>query len=154
MRWVILGILGLAVAGCDVIPEWAGGNRLGRSADAPAPVAEPVVAPDPEEGAEDSLPEDVVADASPSEPEVSTGTLGRTIASLGNAAEPGLWLKTPLVSAEQPGRVYYPDTNTTVDVTLIPIDGPDTAGSRLSLAAMQALGAPLTGLPEVDVFAG
>ncbi|WP_299200675.1 hypothetical protein [uncultured Tateyamaria sp.] len=84
--------------------------------------------------------------------EVSIGTLGRTVASLGNAAEPGLWLKTPLVSVEQSGRVYYAETNTTVDVTLIPIDGPSTAGSRLSLQAMQALGAPLTGLPEVDVF--
>lgn len=84
--------------------------------------------------------------------EVSIGTLGRTVASLGNAAEPGLWLKTPLVSKEQAGRVYYAETNTTVDVTLIPIDGPSTAGSRISLQAMQALGAPLTGLPEVDVF--
>jgi hypothetical protein len=29
-----------------------------------------------------------------------------------------------------------------------------TAGSRLSLQAMHELGAPLTGLPEIDVFAG
>jgi hypothetical protein len=29
---------------------------------------------------------------------------------------------------------------------------PRTAGSRISLAAMQALGAPLTDLIEVDVF--
>ncbi|WP_415402549.1 hypothetical protein [Tateyamaria sp. SN3-11] len=85
---------------------------------------------------------------------MSIGTLGRTVASLGNAAEPGLWLKTPLVSAEQSGQVYYPETGKTVAVTLIPIDGPASAGSRLSLAAMQALGAPLTGLPEVDVLSG
>ncbi|WP_299370271.1 hypothetical protein [uncultured Tateyamaria sp.] len=95
-----------------------------------------------------------IADPTPPPDEVSVGTLGRTIASLGNAAEPGLWLKTPLVTSERAGQVYYPDTGKTVAVTLIPIDAPRTAGSRLSLAAMQALGAPLTGLPEVDVLAG
>ena len=87
-------------------------------------------------------------------PEVSIGTLGRTVASLGNAAEPGLWMKTPLVQSERSGTVYYPETNKSVQVTLIPIDGPASAGSRLSLEAMQALGAPLTGLPEVDVLSG
>ena len=95
-------------------------------------------------------------DAAPVEdaPEVSIGTLGRTVASLGNAAEPGLWMKTPLVQSERSGTVYYPETNKSVQVTLIPIEGPATAGSRLSLEAMQALGAPLTGLPEVDVLSG
>src|SRR5690606_13112852 len=31
--------------------------------------------------------------------------LGTTIASLGNPAEPGLWLQTPLVSSTRPGRI-------------------------------------------------
>ncbi|WP_223424900.1 hypothetical protein [Tateyamaria pelophila] len=82
------------------------------------------------------------------------GPLGRTVASLGDAAEPGLWLKTPLVAVEGPGRVTYPATGRNTSVTLIPIDGPATAGSRLSLQAMQALGASLTGLPEIEVSAG
>ena len=151
MRWVALGVCCVGLAGCDFVPQWAGGNRG-------QPVAQPVAAPpaDLPEGHDTPL-DDAATEKPPLEmpqPEVSVGTLGRTIASLGNAAEPGLWLKTPLVSEQQPGRVYYAETNTTVDVTLIPIDGPETAGSRLSLAAMQALGAPLTGLPEVDVFAG
>ncbi|MBY5932204.1 hypothetical protein KUV51_04265 [Tateyamaria omphalii] len=146
MRWMMLAVCGLALSACDVVPQWAGGTRPADAvADDVAPET-PDNAVEPVEGA----PEDTAADAP--EAEVSIGTLGRTVASLGNAAEPGLWLKTPLVSVEQPGRVYYDATNTTVDVTLIPIDGPATAGSRLSLAAMQALGAPLTGLPEVDVF--
>lgn len=85
-------------------------------------------------------------------PEVSVGPLGRSIASLGNAAEPGLWLKTPLVGATRSGRVQNPKTGQSVTLTLIPIEGPDTAGSRMSLAAMQAIGAPLTDLIEVDVF--
>ncbi|APX11785.1 hypothetical protein [Tateyamaria omphalii] len=149
MRWMMFGVCGLALSACDVVPQWAGGTRPAAVvAEGDEPVA-PDVAAKPEDetviGADDVLGP---------EGEVSIGTLGRTVASLGNAAEPGLWLKTPLVSVEQPGRVYYDATNTTVDVTLIPIDGPATAGSRLSLAAMQALGAPLTGLPEVDVFGG
>ncbi|WP_224823368.1 hypothetical protein [Cognatishimia sp. MH4019] len=79
--------------------------------------------------------------------------LGTTVASLGDPTDPGFWLKTPLVSSEQPGRVTYPAAGTSVAVTLIPIDGPSTGGSRLSLPAMRLLQAPLTGLPEVTVFA-
>lgn len=82
------------------------------------------------------------------------GSLGRTVASLGNAAEPGLWLKTPLVAAEGPGQVRYPATGLGVAVTLIPIDGPATGGSQLSLEAMQALGIALTDLAEIEVRAG
>lgn len=147
MRWVILSVCVLGVAGCDALPRWAGGAK-------PTPTTEQPVgdgSPASEIDADTPGDDETVVDPDAA-PQVSIGTLGRTIASLGNATEPGLWLKTPLVSVEQRGRVYYAETNTTVDVTLIPIDGPDTAGSRLSLAAMQALGAPLTGLPEVDVF--
>lgn len=79
--------------------------------------------------------------------------LGRTIASLGSPTEPGFWMKTPLVSSEVDGRVVFPKTGKSVQVRLIPIDGPATAGSRLSLSALRLLEAPLTGLPEVDVFA-
>ncbi|MEL7092164.1 MAG: hypothetical protein AAFN94_10570 [Pseudomonadota bacterium] len=120
--------------------------------------AEPV-APSEDAVAEPQNPDDLIRpEARPDEeataPELSVGTLGRTVASLGNAAEPGLWIKTPLVQSERPGRVFYPETGKSVAVTLLPIDGPVTAGSRLSLQAMQELGAPLTGLPEVDVLAG
>ncbi|MEO0502280.1 MAG: hypothetical protein AAFZ14_03060 [Pseudomonadota bacterium] len=135
----------VALSGCAVLERLQGPQTDDASTevvedtglDAPVrPQARPDVAP--------------VADA----PVVSVGTLGRTVASLGNAAEPGLWMKTPLVQSERSGIVYYPETNRSVQVTLIPIDGPATAGSRLSLEAMQALGAPLTGLPEVDVLSG
>lgn len=79
--------------------------------------------------------------------------LGVTIASLGAPTEPGFWLKTPLVGRETDGRVVYPTTGKSVQVRLLPIDGPTTAGSRMSLAALRLLGAPITGLPEVEVFA-
>ncbi|WP_294608159.1 hypothetical protein [uncultured Roseovarius sp.] len=77
--------------------------------------------------------------------------LGVTIASLGAPTEPGFWLKTPLVSAAAEGRVDYPANGKSVAVDLIPLDGPEGAGSRMSLAAFRLLEAPLTGLPEVRV---
>lgn len=85
---------------------------------------------------------------------VAERSLGRTVASLGAPTEPGFWLKTPLVKAEGPGRVVYAATGKSAAVTLIPIEGPSTAGSRMSLAALRLIGAPLTGLPEVEVYAG
>ena len=40
---------------------------------------------------------------------------------------------------------------TAITADLIPLEGPATAGSRASLQLMQALGAPLTALPELTV---
>ncbi|MFA8385277.1 MAG: hypothetical protein ACEPO2_06600 [Pelagibaca sp.] len=75
--------------------------------------------------------------------------LGPTIVSLGNAAQPGFWLETPLVTAPAQGRVVYPASGKSVQVDLIPVaDG----GSRLSLPAMRLIEVPLTGLVEVEVF--
>jgi hypothetical protein len=78
--------------------------------------------------------------------------LGRTVASLGDPAQPGLWIRTPLVSAPATGRVVYPKNGKAVELDLLPLDGPKTAGSRMSLAALRVIEAPLTDLPEVDVF--
>ena len=77
--------------------------------------------------------------------------LGTTVVSLGSATEPGLWLKTPLVDAEQPGRVTNPATGKSAAVTLIPLEGPATAGSRMSLPALRLIGASLTDLTTVEV---
>jgi len=87
------------------------------------------------------------------QPASAARKLGTTVASLGNPAVPGFWLETPLVSENTPGRVVYPATGTSVSLDLIPIEGPKTGGSRISLAAMRLLGAPLTGLPELVVYA-
>ena len=78
--------------------------------------------------------------------------LGPTIVSLGDPTRPGFWIETPLVSALGSGRVVFPATGKSSQVELIPIDGPATAGSRMSLPAMRLIDAPLTGLPEVRVF--
>jgi hypothetical protein len=82
---------------------------------------------------------------------VVTGALGETIATL-DATSSGVWLKTPLVSVQQPGTIVFGATRLTV--TLIPIEGPATAGSLISLEAMRSIGAPLTGFPELQVFGG
>lgn len=82
----------------------------------------------------------------------ASGRLGTTIASLGDPGRPGRWLETPLVDAAATGRVVL--AGQSVEVELIPIPGAVGAGSRMSLAAFQALGAPITGLPEVEVFRG
>lgn len=80
--------------------------------------------------------------------------LGRTVATLGNPADPGFWLETPLVASVRPGRVVSVATGKAVVLELRPIDGPAGAGSRISLPALRLLGVGLTGLHELDVFAG
>jgi hypothetical protein len=76
--------------------------------------------------------------------------LGSTVASLGDPTEQGFWLRTPLVSAETQGSVET-EGGAVVQVKLIPIDGPVSAGSRISLAAMRALGLGLTELATLKV---
>lgn len=78
--------------------------------------------------------------------------LGKTITSLGSPTDPGLWMKTPLVRKASKGRVENPATGDTVSVDLIPLKGPKTAGSQLSLAAFRLIKAPLTDLPELTVY--
>lgn len=81
-----------------------------------------------------------------------SGALGTTIASLGDASQGGLWLKTPLVAAQSQGRVVDAATGRSANVTLIPLGGPASGGSQISLQAMQALGLGLTELPDLRVF--
>ena len=83
-------------------------------------------------------------------PQAST-FLGETIASLGNPADTGIWLLTPLVGTVQSGRVQYGDSSVVLE--LRPIRGEPTGASQLSLSAMRLLQAPLTELVRVNVFA-
>jgi hypothetical protein len=85
-------------------------------------------------------------------PAAAAGSIGTTVASLGDPARPGFWMETPLVSTPTRGSVLYRATGRRLNLDLIPIAGPPSGGSRLSLSAMRMLDAPLTGLPSVDVF--
>ncbi|MEM7718725.1 MAG: hypothetical protein AAF222_05935 [Pseudomonadota bacterium] len=76
--------------------------------------------------------------------------LGTTVASLGDATSPGFWLETPLVTSPRIGRVRNPATGRTVQVDLRPL--PSGGSSRISLAALRLLEAPLTELVTLEVF--
>ncbi|MDR5652888.1 hypothetical protein [Ruixingdingia sedimenti] len=75
--------------------------------------------------------------------------LGKTVVSLGNPAEQGFWLATPLVTAPRPGTVRTAG-GASVQVDLRPAAG---GASQLSLAAFRALDLALTALPELTVLA-
>lgn len=92
--------------------------------------------------------------AAPAAPAAAAKSLGVTVASLGSPTEPGFWLKTPLVKTETKGRVTNKANGKSSAVTLIPIDGPATGGSRMSLPAMRLIGASVTDLTEVEVTLG
>ncbi|WP_101341563.1 hypothetical protein [Cereibacter azotoformans] len=75
--------------------------------------------------------------------------LGTVTAGLGAPTEPGFWLRSALVAAEQPGRVEL-EGGRSVAVTLRPGSG----AAQLSLPAFRALGLGLTDLPLVTVHGG
>ncbi|MBB1492403.1 MULTISPECIES: hypothetical protein [unclassified Paracoccus (in: a-proteobacteria)] len=90
--------------------------------------------------------------AAATRPSAAGGRLGTTIASLGDATEGGFWIKTPLVSAPGKGRIVDAASGRSVNVDLIPLPGPASAGSQVSLPALTTLGADLTDLPELEVY--
>ncbi len=165
-RIFIIFALVFGIAGCSSLVErWGLGKRQGQAAGGaavaeasgePAAVLAPeTAAPPPPVSARTAEALDTTTAAqraAASAPaKAQTKVLGRTVASLGSATEPGLWLKTPLVKTETQGRVTNPATGKSSLVTLIPIDGPATAGSRMSLPALRLIGASLTDLTEVEV---
>ena len=163
----------VALAGCEEMPAFLAPPEVEPGVepapDAPAEIpevpqeiAEVVTAPPPPPAANTAASLDTTTDAqkdaavaAAEEAEAAGGEarLGETIVSLGDPTEPGIWMKTPLVSQAQAGRVETAGGETAV-VQLIPLDGPETAGSQMSIAAFSALGLSLTDLPTVTVYAG
>lgn len=76
------------------------------------------------------------------------GELGQVTVALGDPTDPGLWVKSDLVSEEVPGTVRT-GRGEAIAVTLRPL-GSD-GGPQISLAALRALGLPLTGLFPVTL---
>ena len=77
-----------------------------------------------------------------------------TVAVLGDASRPGLWLQTPLVQARGKGRVRLArkgDGGAWLEVWLLPAPGPISAQSHISAGAMQALGVPLSARVALSV---
>ncbi|WP_240611089.1 hypothetical protein [Oceaniglobus ichthyenteri] len=79
--------------------------------------------------------------------------LGETVASLGDPTQGGFWIKSPLVKTAGPGRIENPANGKSALVELIPLAGPETGGSQVSLAALRLLEAPITDLPTLVVYA-
>ncbi|MDG4649938.1 hypothetical protein P6F26_15945 [Roseibacterium sp. SDUM158017] len=146
MKRVISTALVLALAGCGGgIGFGSGGGLFGGNGGGGAPST--AMSP----GDDTPRPEARPAGEATAEPTGDGRVLGFSVASLGDATIQGMWLETPLVSAEGPGRVVGPDGRTVV-VTLRPSGGAPGSGSRLSLQAMQGLGLDLTSLPTVTVI--
>ncbi|MFK7754169.1 MAG: hypothetical protein AB8B51_16685 [Sedimentitalea sp.] len=143
MRYVLVfPVLTVSLfAGCALLPAKQSQDP---AVDIEAPVADQAALP---EEAGEAPPDE--GNLRPADP-VGAGAL-ITVASLGDPTKPGLWLETPLVASERGGRITAPN-GTSTPVTLIPIDGPTTAGSRISLAAIQALGFSPADLVEVEVI--
>ncbi|PJI92304.1 hypothetical protein BC777_1149 [Yoonia maricola] len=146
-----------AVAGCST-PSFQGlfGTTQPPAITAPTPTLDPTPPPPPPANAVtadefDTTSEEDRAAAVVEEEPAGDQALGTTIAALGPPAEPGIWLKTPLVDALTPGRISY--QGKTINVELRPSGGAAGSGSQISLAAMRLIEAPLTSLPELTVFA-
>lgn len=82
---------------------------------------------------------------------VAGGTrIGTTIATLGAPADPGIWVKTPLVTQVTQGRIQY--QGRVINAELRPSGGVAGSGSQISLAAMRLIAAPLTGLVTLTLL--
>lgn len=156
LTMAVLAMAGCANSGLSGMFDGGGpGSGFGRSA--PEAAASDVLtdAVVGEAAAEDIAPEDSstrAAAVAEGDTASGDGVRGFTVASLGDATVPGLWIETPLVDRERVVTVVAPN-GTTVDVTARPSGGERGSGSRLSLAAFQALGMNLTSLPTVTVIA-
>ncbi|WP_373353841.1 D-galactarate dehydratase [Pseudoroseicyclus sp. CXY001] len=78
--------------------------------------------------------------------------LGETIGSLGDPADPGIWVKTGYVTELTWGRVEVPSTGAAISLELRPTGGEPGAGAELSLPAMRLLELPFTALPELVLY--
>ena len=154
--FAILGV-GLALAGCSQMagttarterPAATAAQTSAATAVTRAPAPRPAARATPAQ-LDTTTPEQRAAAAQA--PAAAEQRLGTTVASLGNPAEGGFWVKTPLVDAPAQGRIVNPATGKSAKVELRPLTGGGT-GSQVSLPALQLLGVPLTALPTLEVY--
>ena len=152
----------LALAACDtpffeslMVPASAPVVEV--PVEAPLPTLDPTPPPPPPPTArtvaqfDTTTAEDRAAAVAVVEP-AGEQSLGSTIATLGSPADPGIWIKTPLVSELEMGRAEYAANGKTVNLELRPSGGEAGSGSQISLPAMRLLDIPLTALAEVALF--
>jgi hypothetical protein len=150
--------MALALAGCGLAdrlrpvpnsgPEWTPTVRTAPPAVEAAPAPAPVLGEGVSAAALDTTTPAEKAAALAAPAPAGARALGPTVVALGSPADPGLWVQAPGVTAPGKGRVEVAGGKS-LAVELRPGTGP----AQMSLAAFQALGLPLTGLPEVTLFA-
>ncbi len=155
-RFTPLAVLAF-LAACAQVTDGPGGPAPDTAEPPPAApeeLAAVVRAPPPRSGANtvDSLDTTTEAQraAATAAPAREGERLGEETVSLGDPTDPGLWIRTPLVSSRQAGRVAVAGTGRSATLELIPLEG--EGGAQLSLAAFRLLEVPLTELPTVTVF--
>lgn len=168
---MILSAVCVLMPGCAAVTDFTSGLGGSSAEQELAPPADPFVqeapvveetalapataAPPPPPSAQTAEALDTTTpeqrEAATAAPVVETQSLGTTVVSLGSPTKPGLWLRTPLVSEPAQGRVTNLATGESSLVSLLPLEGPSTAGSRMSLPALRLIGASLTALTEVEV---
>ena len=153
----------LLLAGCNQI-----GTQTGAARPADAPPAQSVAAASDAASAVTRAPSPrPTARATPAQLDTTTAQqrsaaaspatrtetrLGTTVASLGDPSRGGFWIRTPLVSEPGQGRLRNPANGKTAQVELLPLAAPASAGSQVSLSALQLLGVSLTDLPRLEVY--
>ena len=145
----------LALAACDLVrtpATQAPPPAASRAPTAPSGVTETALQRPASARTVASLDASAAEKAAASQPAAAGASLGRTIASLGDATKGGFWIRTPLVKEPGKGRVVDRATGKSVNVDLIPLPGPASAGSQVSLSVLTTLGVGLTDLPEIEVF--
>lgn len=174
-RYALLSAFALAACGSPSLqglpPSLSGPSAPAAQPEAPAidpnPVASPAVetldpTPPPRPPARartaeqfdtTSAEDRAEALAAPAEP-AGERKLGTTVASLGSPTDPGIWIKTPLVSEVTMGRAEVAATGKSVNVELRPSGTAAGSGSQISLPAMRLMEVPLTELPELVLYAG
>ena len=149
---LILPAFALAACEAMLVPSTAPGP-VPTAQDEPVQTLDPTPPPPPPPAATtvdefDTTTEEDKAEALAVEEPVSA-ELGTTLVTLGDPADPGIWLKTPLVSSLTPGRVAYKSNEANME--LRPSGGAAGSGSEMSLPGMRVLEIPLTEIAEVTV---
>ncbi len=158
-RIFLLPIFALAACDESAFPAFfvPAPDQVAEPAEVPEPTLDPTPPPPPPPSARtveqfDTTTAEDRAEALAVEEPAGETSLGTTNVSLGSPADPGIWLKTPLVSDLVQGRVEYPGNGKSVNIELRPSGGASGSGSQMSLAAMRLLEIPLTQLADVQVF--
>lgn len=148
-KFILMSLVLVAASGCAVLD---GSKRSGGSTTASGQTAAAASAPALGAGQSAAALDTTSAEQKQAALDAPAASgerqLGKVAVSLGSPSEPGIWLRSALVTAPGKGRVVTA-SGQSVAVDLLPGQG----AAQLALPGFVALGLSLTALPEVTVFA-